>query len=307
MRRFKSITKTVSFLAICFICVFFVSAESGEPMDIVVLFDMSRASIEHFEETREYITGAFLKEFVRKGDTFHLISFGEMPRIEISRRIEGEGDYRTIIGRLLLLYPIVQSASVEKAVGYAQAFAGELPPGRQKKVVLFTAESGLSAAELGAPFTPAAQFYLASIPASFGTLNSGRPMLKTPPAPPVPAAIAPVLPSPPAVPAAPLVTSVPAEPPVLPVSDGRAEPRPYNAQKAAAIVLLFAALLLAGVLVAGGLLCRKTRRYGKPAGIDEFLRRFYADAAAKTGEHIAGDMVGRGLLRKASAIKEQTA
>jgi hypothetical protein len=96
----------------------------------------------------------------------------------------------------------------------------------------------------------------------------------------------------------------------LPVSGGKDEPILYDAQKAAAAVLFFAALLLAGVLVAGGILSRKRENAESP-GIDEFLHRFYTekDAAAHAGEphYAAGDMVGKGLLRKASAVKEQTA
>jgi hypothetical protein len=192
-------------------------------MDIVVLFDMGRSglgdlgetyrSFAHFEETRDYITGAFLKEFLRKGDTFHLISFGDTPRIELSRRIEGEGDYRTIIGRLLLLYPLAQSSSLENAAAYAQAFVAELPPARQKKVVFFTAQGGVTATELGMRFNSEnTNTYLAAIPASFGTLVSGRGMMKVPPkitppvitagppliAPPVITVYPPVLPSLPA-------------------------------------------------------------------------------------------------------------
>jgi hypothetical protein len=252
----------------------FVSASSGEPMDIVVLFDMSRSELlARFEETRDYISGAFLREFVRKGDTFHLISFGDTPRLELSRRIESEGDYRTIIGRLLLLYPLAQSSSLENAAGYAGAFVNELPPEREKKVVVFTAKDGFSATELGANFNGHTQVYLASLSAPFGTLSSGRTM--TPPVaavpapvkiapPPVPKAVAPetpVVPPPPMV--LPEVSILPFEPfqtaPLLP--DGKYEPVLFDKLKAAMIILPVSLTFLLCLLIFACAFTRKKTAY----------------------------------------------
>jgi hypothetical protein len=229
-------------------------------MDIVVLFDMSRSeSLAYFEQTRDYISGTFLKEFVRKGDTFHLISFGGTPRLELSRRIEGEGDYRTIIGRLLLLYPLAQSSSAENAAGYAETLINELPAERNKKVVFFTAKNEFSVAELGARFNEHTHLYLASIPASFGTLSSGRtmappvvaaqPPAKSPAQPTlVPEAAVPENPSAPALETSiPEVLILPLEPfqVALPLPEGEYEPVLFDKFKAAMIFLpLSLALLL---------------------------------------------------------------
>jgi hypothetical protein len=253
----------------------FVSASSGEPMYIVVLFDMNRSeSFARFEETRDYISGNFLREFVRKGDTFYLISFADTPKLEISRRIESEGDYRTIIGRLLLLYPLAQSSSLENAAGYAEAFISELPAEREKKVVVFTAKNELSATELGARFNEHTQVYLASLSAPFGTLRSGRstmtPLVVTAPVPaeipppPVPEAATPDTPVvPPLETAFPEVSTLPLEPfqtPLLP--DGKYEPVLFDKLKAAMIILPVSLTFLLCILIFA---CAFTRKKRTPA------------------------------------------
>jgi hypothetical protein len=298
VRIFKRIAKAVSFLAISFVCLLFVSASSGEPMDIVVLFDMSRSeSLAYFEQTRDYISGAFLKEFVRKGDTFHLISFGDTPRLELSRRIEGEGDYRTIIGRLLLLYPLAQSSSAENAAGYAETFINELPAERNKKVVFFTAKNGFSIAELGARFNEHTHLYLASVPASFGMLSSGRtmkapvvaaqPPAKSPAPPtPVPEAAPPAkLEIPPLEITLPEVSILPLEPfqVALPLPEEEYEPILFDKFKAAMIFLpLSLALLLCFLVFACILTWKKSARAPYTADITEdYLYRLTQNAASE--------------------------
>jgi hypothetical protein len=310
-----------------------VSATSGEPMDIVVLFDMSRSgSLAYFEQTRDYISGGFLKEFVRKGDTFHLISFGDTPRLELSRRIEGEGDYRTIIGRLLLLYPLAPSGSVENAVAYAEAFVNGLSAERNKKVVFFTAQTGFSPAELGARFTENTRLYLASIPASLGTLVSDRTM-----AAPVVAAKAPVVPQaaipaipvpdmpaqafpPPAILAPPIlappervlpeVSAFPPEPSplVLMLPDGNYEPVLFDKFKAAMIILPLSLTFLLCALVLAGILTGKKKVYPETytaSVIEDYLYRLHKSTLQEA--HTAGESAisSRGLLQKAGKVNGQ--
>ncbi|MDR1178855.1 MAG: hypothetical protein LBK64_08500, partial [Spirochaetaceae bacterium] len=77
-----------------------------EPIDLVVILDTSSSMSSSYNEVADYLTGPFLREQLRLGDTFHLIAFSRAPALELSRRIEGRGDIQTIIGRLLILYPV---------------------------------------------------------------------------------------------------------------------------------------------------------------------------------------------------------
>ncbi|MFP3089277.1 hypothetical protein LQZ21_03000 [Treponema sp. TIM-1] len=91
-----------------------------------------------YQKTMDYVTGSFLKEFLRIGDTFHLISFSDTPRLEITRRIQGWGDVETIIGRLFLLYPLDPYSDIAGALAYGEKYVASIPGTRKKKVVLIS-------------------------------------------------------------------------------------------------------------------------------------------------------------------------
>ena len=106
-----------------------------EPMDMVVLLDTSSSMSSFYEEVSAFITGPLLREFLGLADTFHLISFSDKPRLEISRRIEVQGDLEVIIGRMLLLYPLDPYSDISGALAYAEGYVSSLP-GRRPKTLL---------------------------------------------------------------------------------------------------------------------------------------------------------------------------
>ena len=112
------------------------AAGSG-PMDLVVLLDTSTSMSNYYRQTSDYLIGPFLKEFLRIGDTFHLISFSNTPRVEISRRIENVGDVEAVIGRLLLMYPLDPQTDVAGALNFGETYSKSLPS-RSTKIVLVT-------------------------------------------------------------------------------------------------------------------------------------------------------------------------
>jgi hypothetical protein len=115
----------------------FCQSANSSPVDLVVLLDTSASMSGSYRETSNYLIGPFLREFLRIGDTFHLISFSGAPKLEISRRIEGVGDVETIIARLLLMYPLDPESNLSGALSFAESFASSLPS-RSKKIVLIS-------------------------------------------------------------------------------------------------------------------------------------------------------------------------
>jgi len=115
----------------------FCQSNSSGPIDLVVLLDTSASMSGSYRETSNYLIGPFLKEFLRIGDTFHLISFSGTPKLEISRRIEGSGDVETIIARMLLMYPLDPESNLSGALSFAESFASSLS-NRSKKIVLIS-------------------------------------------------------------------------------------------------------------------------------------------------------------------------
>lgn len=113
-------------------------ADDQKAMDLIVVLDTSSSMYAHHQQVSDYVIGPLLKDFLRYGDTFHLISFSSSAKIEISRKIEGIGDIETIIGRLLLLYPLNQYSDLIAALQYTARYLSDLPENRTKTVVFIT-------------------------------------------------------------------------------------------------------------------------------------------------------------------------
>ncbi|MDR2053338.1 MAG: hypothetical protein LBP80_07980 [Treponema sp.] len=143
--------------------------DSGGPIDLVVLVDTSPAMRGYYREFISYVSGPFLREFLRIGDTFHILSFSGSPKTELVRRIEGVGDVETIIARLYLLYPLGNRRDLNGALDYAESYTAVLP-NRPGKLVLFTA--GTEAVEFTRSDT---DFYLVRFPLTGPLPVSGRP------------------------------------------------------------------------------------------------------------------------------------
>ncbi|MDR2741657.1 MAG: VWA domain-containing protein [Treponema sp.] len=196
----KVITPLLLFLGI----VFFVSGQTPEPIDLILALDTSSSMSGSYREVTDYISGPFLKEFLKKGDTFHLISFSGSPHSEISRRIEGVGDVETILGRLFLMLPLDPYTDIAEALAYTERYTLHLPSSRPKKVVFITdgnqnPKPGTSAKVLdsGALETLVSEtadrlrrngtdFHLITFPSAGSAADGGPVQEKNPPAPPVP-------------------------------------------------------------------------------------------------------------------------
>jgi len=115
----------------------FIYSQNNGPIDLVLLLDTSSGMSSSYENVNNYITGSFLSEFLRAGDTFHLIVFSQSPRLDIARRINSKGDVETIIGRMLLQYPVENGNNTTTAITFTENYISSLPL-RPKKIVLVT-------------------------------------------------------------------------------------------------------------------------------------------------------------------------
>ncbi|WP_304222759.1 VWA domain-containing protein [Gracilinema caldarium] len=107
-------------------------------IDLVVVLDTSSSMYAHSQQVSDFVIGPLLKDFLRYGDSFHLISFSSSAKIEISRKIENIGDIETIMGRLLLLYPLDKYSDIIAALQYTSRYLTELPENRAKTVIFIT-------------------------------------------------------------------------------------------------------------------------------------------------------------------------
>jgi len=117
--------------------VFCAYGQNNSPIDLVLLLDTSQGMSSSYDNVNNYITGPFLSEFLRVGDTFHLVTFSANARLDSARIILGVGDIETIIGRMLIQYPVENGSNVTNALTFAERYVTALPS-RAKKIVLIT-------------------------------------------------------------------------------------------------------------------------------------------------------------------------
>ena len=172
------------------------SQQAGGSVDLVVVLDTSASMSEHYWETSDYLVGPFLREFLRFGDTFHLISFAETPRLEITRRVLGFGDVEIIAARLLMMYPLGTLANLGSALGFAESYTALIPANRSRMVILISdgaspGASGLIAASQGRLAAAGVDFRFIQVPVIGDGPLSGRPVTAPPPAIALPPGVTP--------------------------------------------------------------------------------------------------------------------
>ncbi|MDR2793960.1 MAG: hypothetical protein LBB61_09920 [Treponema sp.] len=89
------------------------------------------------DEVKSFIMGTFIKDYLKFGDTFHLISFNGTASVEISRRIMGNDDLNAISAALSLPH-ISAVSNPAGALAFAAAYIASLASTRSKKAVLIT-------------------------------------------------------------------------------------------------------------------------------------------------------------------------
>jgi len=165
-------------LAITFvICVQFgVFGQNNSPIDLVLLLNISSDMSSSYENVSNYITGPFLSEYLRIGDTFHLITFSASSRLDSARRILGIGDVETIIGRMFIQYPVENGSNMAAAISFTERYLASLPL-RQKKIVIVST----GGSEIDNLVNAARQrFSQANATLDFVQITPGQPLTKLP-------------------------------------------------------------------------------------------------------------------------------
>lgn len=116
------------------------SASEGDAdaADVVVLLDVSQSTMPYFQDVTDYVVSSVVKDYLRRGDTFHLLSFGETAQSEIAQRVENEADVKAVLGRLYLLYPLARYTDLVGALSYLYQYLADLPESRRKVVIIIT-------------------------------------------------------------------------------------------------------------------------------------------------------------------------
>jgi hypothetical protein len=106
--------------------------------DVAVLLDLSQSVLPYFQDVTDYVVSSVVRDYLRSGDSFHLLSFGETTQAEIAQRMSSESDVKSVLGRLYLLYPLARYTDFAGALGYLYQYLSDLPSSRPKVVVIIT-------------------------------------------------------------------------------------------------------------------------------------------------------------------------
>ncbi len=116
---------------------FLISAQDKKA-DIVVLLDTSGTMLPYYTDINNRVLSELCSEFVRIGDTFHLISFAELPASEISQRVNDQSDVQKIVSRFSLLYPLGAYSDFLNALLYSLQYIASLDVYSQKVLVIIS-------------------------------------------------------------------------------------------------------------------------------------------------------------------------
>lgn len=119
------------------VSVFILSAQDRKA-DIVVLLDTSGTMLPHYTDINERVLEELCSDFVRIGDTFHLLSFAEKPAAEISQRITEQSDIQKIVSRFSLLYPLGSFSDFLNGLLYSQQYIASLDVYTQKVLIIIS-------------------------------------------------------------------------------------------------------------------------------------------------------------------------
>lgn len=110
--------------------------EFSNKAEVVVLLDNSGTMLPYYDEINSKVLTDICTNFVRLGDTFHLISFNEKPVTEIAQTVKEESDIYKIVSRFNLLYPLGPYSDFPGALQYSQQYISSLDVYNQKVLVI---------------------------------------------------------------------------------------------------------------------------------------------------------------------------
>lgn len=116
----------------------FPAGAQEKPVDLVVLLDASQSMFPYFSDVVDFVVSRIAREYLRFGDTFHLLTFSDTAQIEIAQPVHTEQDIKSLLGRLYLLYPMGKNTDLVSALTSLYRYVSDLPEANRKLIVMVT-------------------------------------------------------------------------------------------------------------------------------------------------------------------------
>lgn len=111
---------------------------SQDRVDLLVAIDSSRSMFTYYNQVIDYVLSSLVKEYLRAGDGFHVLTFSDKTQIEIAQVLKTESDLKSVIARLYLLYPLGKSTDLVSALKNVYRYVADLPENSIKYIILIT-------------------------------------------------------------------------------------------------------------------------------------------------------------------------
>ena len=111
---------------------------SADMVDLVVLLDVSESMFPYYDATVEYLLKDIIQKHLKPGDTFHLISFSDVPEREINRSVKTNEDVDAILDRITLLQPLGQYTDLILSLRYLYQYTANLSLRTKKNILILT-------------------------------------------------------------------------------------------------------------------------------------------------------------------------
>jgi hypothetical protein len=124
-------------IAACLVMLTCLSA-GAEAADVIVLLDTSESMFSYFEPVKDYLIGSVVRDYIRAGDTLHILTFADTAQLELSQEIKAESDIRAVVARLYLLYAFGIHTDLAGAFDYLDQYVTDLPGTGLKNIIIIT-------------------------------------------------------------------------------------------------------------------------------------------------------------------------
>lgn len=132
----KSMFLRVFLVVLC--CIVCSSGAFGDIVDLVVLLDVSESMFPYYDATVDYLLKDIIQQHLHNGDTFHLISFADLPEREIKRTMKTSEDVTAVLDRITLLHPLGQYTDLILALRYLYQYTSDLSLRTKKNILILT-------------------------------------------------------------------------------------------------------------------------------------------------------------------------
>jgi hypothetical protein len=106
--------------------------------DVIVCLDTSVSMFPYFDKVVDFVVSDMVKDYVRSGDTFHLLTFSDTAQLEIAAKIQKADSLNSLIARLYLLYPFGKNTDLVSAFNYLYQYTADLNEQDNKRIILIT-------------------------------------------------------------------------------------------------------------------------------------------------------------------------